>query len=79
MAGFQTRAALQCAACGRGLGSPACIVDDSYFLKGKPAFLLQDLDLEGCPLSEVEKRCMRSGVAGRVQAFAAWARRPPGG
>eukprot|EP00668_Euglena_longa_P033249 GGOE01042789.1.p2 GENE.GGOE01042789.1~~GGOE01042789.1.p2 ORF type:complete len:173 (-),score=37.15 GGOE01042789.1:838-1356(-) len=59
---FSTQASLQCSACSRCLGSPVCIIDDSYFLRGKPAFLLQDLLLDGCPLSAVEKRAMRSGT-----------------
>jgi hypothetical protein len=62
MPGILTQAVLQCSACSRILGTPACIIDDSYFLRGKPAFLLQDLQLEGCPVSAVEKRAMRSGT-----------------
>ena len=60
------QSSLQCSSCSRPVGSPASIIDDSYFLRGKPAFLLQHLDLEGCPLSAVEKRFMRSGMFCRL-------------
>eukprot|EP00906_Rhabdomonas_costata_P017417 RCo025136 len=61
MAATAAEPSLGCSECRRRLCARSAIVDDSYFVFGKPAYLLGDLDTLGCTLTAVEKRTMRSG------------------